>query len=1308
VVIDDPGSNQNTVAGNLIGTDASGTKPLANGYGGIFIGNGAQENLVGTNGDGVGDTLERNIISANTFAGVQLNGPGTNANAVAGNFIGTDGTGTQPLGNLDQGVFINGGAQSNRIGTTGTDPDAAAEGNVISANGFTSPTSFFDGVEIQDPGTNLNTVAGNRIGTDVSGTLPLGNADPGIGIHNGAQGNQVGGGSAVLGNLIAYNEVGVVVYDDGTIGNSIRANSIFSNGQPGGDSLGIDLNWDGVTMNDNLDGDAGPNNQQNYPVILSAAPGSSTTASGYLNSMPSTTFTLDFYASAAPDPSNFGPGQRYLGSAKVTTDASGNANFSATVGAASAGEWLTATATDPGGDTSEFSAARQLAAAPPPINPLSWTPIGPTAISDYNFQGPIVSGRVAVAAPDPTNANAMYLASDDGGVWKTSDWLDPSPVWTPLTDSQSSLSFGAYQSLVVYPGNPSILYAAVQGPGGGILKSTNGGTTWTLLDNADFNNASFGSLAVSPTNSNVLYLAVWFGPAAGGGVYKSTNGGTTWTNTTASIHPGAATDLVMDPANPAILYAGLTQDPNNGATNGLYVTTNGGTSWTQLTNGILSGNAVGTSIRLAISPSAPQNVYATVFNATLANNNFPYGVPQRFASSNGGTSWTQMAALPGNDEYRYWHMVLSVDPHNSQIVYTNGDHTLYQSTDGGATWTLLYSEDPVGGYFDDSGALIMTGDRGLYRWTGGSAPFVNKQGNLQNAELYTLTMDPTNPNIAYGISQDQFDGLKFFGGSTVWNDLGGAQEAGKILVDPTNPNRVYAYEPIGNNGTSGGDPTTTVIHLLYVSNDGGATFTPDDTGIDPSLAGYNLAYTAQKAFVMDPSNHDRLLVGTNVVYETTNDGASWTAISPQLSPGQFLTGLAVAPSAPNTIYAATADGKVFLTTNDGATWQEMDSGLPRDFADDIVSFQINPTNPNQVFASPGTFPTNVSGSNHVFMTTSGGTSWTDITGNLPANNFTNAIVADWRFATPVLYVGTARGVYRSLNLGGSWARFGTALPNSPVTDLQFLPQFDLLAAATYGRGVFEIQAAGPATHYTVTAPASAVAGKAFSITVTAYDSLNVRVTAYTGTVHFTSTDPLATLPANYTFSVTDLGQHSFAGVILRKAGSRTITATDTVTSSVTGKATVLVSASTATHFTLVASTTTPTAGVPFSVTVTALDAFGNVATGYRGTVHFTSSDTMAVLPADYTFTSVDKGKHTFSVTLNTTGSQTVTATDKTNGTIKGTVTVTVQPHGSTLIAGAGDMADLAGLSPALLDEVFGDDWLGEPWPHGRKAAARVW
>jgi hypothetical protein len=212
------------------------------------------------------------------------------------------------------------------------------------------------------------------------------------------------------------------------------------------------------------------------------------------------------------------------------------------------------------------------------------------------------------------------------------------------------------------------------------------------------------------------------------------------------------------------------------------------------------------------------------------------------------------------------------------------------------------------------------------------------------------------------------------------------------------------------------------------------------------------------------------------------------------------------------------------------------------------------------------------------------------------------------------------------------------------------------ASLTGTSGTVAVRSAA-ATHFSLSAPATATAGAAFGATVTVLDLFNNAVTGYGGTVHFTSGDAQAVLPADYTFTGADKGVHTFAGgVALKTAGNQTVTATDTLTSSLSGTSNgVAVSAAAATHFT-VGGPATATAGAAFGVTVTALDPFNNTAAGYRGTVHFTSRDAQAGLPADYTFTAGDNGTHppANGVTLKTAGSQTVTATDTANPSLTGT------------------------------------------------------
>jgi hypothetical protein len=338
----------NTVQGNLIGTDVTGTVALGNSSVGV--------SSLGSN-DLIGGTTvaARNIISANN-RGIDLGG-GSN-HTVQGNFIGTDITGKVALGNPNLGLNLNTGVSNTMIGgltgTPGTPP-----GNLISGNSGNS--AVFLGA---DGFGNL--VQGNIIGADITGAKPLGNFPGGIGING--HDNTVGGTDPQARNIIAFNggnapvcnafNAGIWVHNSGAINNALLGNSIFSNA-----GLGIDLEFDGdpncgVEPNDTGDADTGPNNLQNYPKLTSITnSGGMTTVNGTLNSTASTMFRIEFFANDAIDPTGYGEGQTFIGFKNTTTNPAGNTSFNASFAQISANQRVTATATDPNGNTSEFSAA---------------------------------------------------------------------------------------------------------------------------------------------------------------------------------------------------------------------------------------------------------------------------------------------------------------------------------------------------------------------------------------------------------------------------------------------------------------------------------------------------------------------------------------------------------------------------------------------------------------------------------------------------------------------------------------------------------------------------------------------------------------------------------------------------------------------------------------------------------------------------------------------------------------------------------------------------------------------------------------
>lgn len=322
------GSSGNLIQGNFIGTDANGTAHFGNSASGV--------NISGASNCTIGGTVvaSRNVISDNEQEGVVITGIGT-GNQVQGNFIGTDVNGTAPLGNIGSGIDLD-GTSNHIIGGA-----VAGARNLISGNQS-------HGVLFSDTGAGNNQVQGNFIGTDINGTAALGNAGNGI-LVSFSRNNMIGGTPAGTGNIIAFNGArGVQVFGGGSTRTPILGNSIHSN-----NAMGIDLDTIGVTGNDACDSDTGANNLQNFPVLTSA---STTNAQGMLNSAANTTFRVELFVSPTCDSSGNGEGRIFLGAINVTTSGSCNASFGFTFpSAVTPGQVITATATDPNNNTSEFS-----------------------------------------------------------------------------------------------------------------------------------------------------------------------------------------------------------------------------------------------------------------------------------------------------------------------------------------------------------------------------------------------------------------------------------------------------------------------------------------------------------------------------------------------------------------------------------------------------------------------------------------------------------------------------------------------------------------------------------------------------------------------------------------------------------------------------------------------------------------------------------------------------------------------------------------------------------------------------------------
>ncbi|MFI5457958.1 MAG: beta strand repeat-containing protein, partial [Isosphaerales bacterium] len=440
-----------TVIGNLIGTDASGEADLGNARAGVEI-DSATGVIVEGNGQG------SQVISGN-LVGVSINGPSATGILIAGNFIGTDKSGTADRGNSNEGVLIE-GASGNTVGGT-----VSGAGNVISTNHW--------GIRLDGSTAINNLIEGNDVGTDVTGTAPLGNEVNGIIISNDASDNSIGGTGGGQGNTIAFNVAAGVSVQSGA-GNSILSNSIFSNGH-----LGIELLGTG-------------NDSQNAPSISGASGGGTgSNIQGSLTSVANTSFLIQFFSNIAPDASGFGQGQTFLGSTPVMTNASGSAtiNFNLSNGLA-VGAWVTVTATNQStGDTSAFS------------NAISAQPVS-VAFSMADFPVGSTDGSVMVDIQRTGNlsvAVSVSYATSNGSAIAGQDYTATAGTLT-FPPSQTDLTFSV--PILANPGrsNPSSFFnLTLSQPVGGATLGTISSATVTI---ANQSNPTFKTFLVVNTNDS--------------------------------------------------------------------------------------------------------------------------------------------------------------------------------------------------------------------------------------------------------------------------------------------------------------------------------------------------------------------------------------------------------------------------------------------------------------------------------------------------------------------------------------------------------------------------------------------------------------------------------------------------------------------------------------------------------------------------------------------------------------------------------------------------------------------------------------
>ena len=700
-----------------------------------------------------------------------------------------------------------------------------------------------------------------------------------------------------------------------------------------------------------------------------------------------------------------------------------------------------------------------------------WTPIGPAPlVNGTTGYREDTSGRIAGLAAHPADPNIIYIAAAGGGVWKT---VDAGITWTPLTDFEATLSMGA---IALAASNPEVIYVgtgeATSGPskirlhrdniytGHGILKSTDGGQSWNLLGHDEFDRHSIARIVVDPNDENTVYVAVGATATNGlprsPGVWKSTDGGASWSQRlvdfVALARDDAVSDLTIDPSAPQTLYAAV-GNPAGSTANGIYKSVDGGDSWFQAGD-FPTGmdDARLGRIRLAIAPSNPAILFASVAASGLANTRAGELV-DIWKTEDGGQSWRplNMGSLAictsGGNMVTYmadagdYHSTLAVEPTNADHVYAGG-LCLIRSSNGGATWFNIANGQTTGPHHDHQAAGFDAGnhfldanDGGIWRLDNYSpSQWANLNTNLQITQFNGFDLHPSDPNLAYGGAQD--NGFAIFQGDFAWPRLERG-DGGAVAASSPQPGTLNLYQIV--RGTN-----TLNANFLRRSDDGGTTWTTILNGIN-----VNDSKLYYPPLVIRAANSLRLLLGTNRVYETTNRGNLWTALS---TPGQNgwtvstrIDSVALAPSLASRLYAAT-DGYIFTTADRGASWTEI--SLP--LQDHVAMVFVRPTVSMTAYAVRDRF-----GGGHVWRTTDAGAHWTDISGDLP-DIPVFAITVDNRVSTPRLFIGTENGVFVSDNTGVNWTPFQTGLPNVLVNTLQLNTTLNILAAGTHGRGVWEI------------------------------------------------------------------------------------------------------------------------------------------------------------------------------------------------------------------------------------------------------------
>lgn len=811
-----------------------------------------------------------------------------------------------------------------------------------------------------------------------------------------------------------------------------------------------------------------------------------------------------------------------------------------------------------------------------PQQQLIWAALGPAPIANgqtFSASGSAVSGRVTAIALDPgyngvTN-QTVYVGAAHGGVWRS---IDNGANWTPLLDNQPSLAVG---SIAVDPTNPNVIYVGTgEGNrsgdsyyGQGLLKSTDGGATWTQITGPAsttppglpaFINCSFMSIEIDPTNSSTLYVATNIGLSSGAsggsgvvaignrGIWKSTDGGTSWRN----LNPGnfdvdrSATDVLVDPRKPQRIYAAILNV-------GIFRSDQGGEpgTWTKLEGGWPATNTTNptfTRIELSAGPPIAPSTDSVVYAAFAAPSSDLLGI---WRTTDGGGNWTKVTTPQASGQADY-NLALAIDPTDGNIVYygtqsnsTNTRGTVFRSKNGGQSWSDLSQGDGTEGLHADTHSIVVSpanrnilftgSDGGIWRTNNATDTIVTWKSlnpNLNITQFQSIALHPTNSNFVIGGTQD--NGTNLFTGQSSWTNIRGG-DGGFTLIDQSNPQVLYHTFFNANNADNSGraqiGPEVSLNAGSSWTQRGCFGCSATQGNINPTdRVGFYAPMALHTGFT--GQNGNVVYLGTHRLYRSENRGTTWVGLGASsdgfgadLTKGSTgrLSAIAAHPNrdgGAEIVWTGANDGSVQISTNAGAGTGTIFTNvtkapLPTRFVTDIALDASNAQRAVVTFSGFTSVTPTTPG--HVFLTNNQGQSWTDISGNLPDVPVTSAAINPTD--TSAIYIGTDLGVFQTTNGGASWERMGNGMPRVATYMVRFQAATNSLFAATHGRGVYRL---------TTSRAVSAVSAASFSASAIASEAI---VAAF-GTGLATRTEINSSLPLPTTLAGTRVVVRDAAGI----------------------------------------------------------------------------------------------------------------------------------------------------------------------------------